>query len=94
VCPSRGALPGFIYAIRLGFTNILVKYKVFVLYSKSILRAGQLIESLYRSTSIMGQTRYTNPWLPEGHAHISHVSIEIVISMTTWYKEYHIIDLY
>jgi hypothetical protein len=37
---SRVPLPGFIYATRLGFTSVLVEYKVFVLYSKSILRAG------------------------------------------------------
>jgi hypothetical protein len=29
-----------------------------------------LVESLCRSTSIMGRTRYTNPWVPEGHAHV------------------------
>jgi hypothetical protein len=29
-----------------------------------------IFESLYLSTSMMGRTRYTNPWVPEGHTHI------------------------
>jgi hypothetical protein len=30
-----------------------------------------LVESLYLSTSIMGRTRYTNPWVPEVHTHVT-----------------------
>jgi hypothetical protein len=29
-----------------------------------------IFESLYRSTSLMGRTRYTNPWVLEGHTDI------------------------
>jgi hypothetical protein len=65
--PLGAPLPGFIYATRLGFTSFLVEYGLefpfFV--SKSI------FESLYLSTSIIGRTRYTNPWVPEGRTHVN-----------------------
>jgi hypothetical protein len=30
-----------------------------------------IFKSLYLSTSIMGRTRYTNPWVPKGHTHVT-----------------------
>jgi hypothetical protein len=30
-----------------------------------------IFESLDLSTSMMGRTRYTNPWVPKGQTHVS-----------------------
>jgi hypothetical protein len=67
IVPLGAPLTGFIYATKLGFTSVLVEYVLnFPLFiSKSI------FESLFRSTSIMGRTWYTNPWVSEGHTHVS-----------------------
>jgi hypothetical protein len=65
--PLGAPLPGFIYATGLEFTSVLVKYVLELPFfvPKSI------FESLYLSTSIMGRTRYTNLWVPEGHTHVT-----------------------
>jgi hypothetical protein len=52
----------------LGFTSVLVKYGL----EPSFFVSKSILESLYLSTSLMGQTRYTNQWVPEGHIHVRY----------------------
>jgi hypothetical protein len=65
---SLGApLPGFIYATGIRFYKCPIRIHI-----RTFLPRLQVIfESLFQSTSIMGRTRYTNPWVPEGHTHVS-----------------------
>jgi hypothetical protein len=56
-----------IYATMLRFTRILVEY----VFEPSFFVSKSIFESLYLSTSLMGRTRYTNPWVPEGHTHVT-----------------------
>jgi hypothetical protein len=63
----RAPLPGFIYATRLRFYTCPSRIRIRVAF----LRLQVIFESLCRSTSLMGRTRYTKPWVPEGHVHVS-----------------------
>jgi hypothetical protein len=67
VMPLGAPLSGFIYATGLRFTSVLVEYWL----EPSFFVSKSIFESLLRSTSLMGQTRYTNPWVPKGHTHVS-----------------------
>jgi hypothetical protein len=67
VVPLGVPLSGFIYATRLGFTSVLVEYVL----EPSFFVSKSIFESLCLSTSIMGRTRYTNPWVPKGHIHVT-----------------------
>jgi hypothetical protein len=39
-----------------------------------------LVESLYRSTSIMGQTRHTNPWVPN-HSQLTSYILSVSLTL-------------
>jgi hypothetical protein len=67
--PLGAPLSGFIYATRLGFTSVLVEYGL----EPSFFVSKSILESLYLSTFLMGRTRYTNQWVPEGHIHVTRV---------------------
>jgi hypothetical protein len=66
--PLGAPLPGFIYATGLEFTSVLVEYGL----ESSFFVFKSIFESLYLSTSLMGRTRYTNLWVPEGHTLVTH----------------------
>jgi hypothetical protein len=36
---------------------------------------------LYLFTSLMGRTRYTNLWVPEGHTHISEYMLDAAVEI-------------
>jgi hypothetical protein len=65
--PLKAPLPGFIYATGLRFYKDPSRIRI----RAFLLRLQVIFESLSLSTSLMGQTRYTNPWVPEGHIHVS-----------------------
>jgi hypothetical protein len=67
--PLGAPLPGFIYATGLRFYKSPSRIQI----RAFLLRLQVIFESLYLSTSIMGRTRYTNPWVPEGHIHVTRV---------------------
>jgi hypothetical protein len=78
--PLGAPLPGFIYATRLGYTSVLVEYGL----EPSFFVSKSISESLFRSTSLMGRTRYTNPWVPEGHTHVSSPRDSIRVADSGW----------
>jgi hypothetical protein len=49
-----------------------------------LLRLQVIFESLCRSTSLMGWTRYTNPQVPEGHIHVSSPRDSIWVADSGW----------
>jgi hypothetical protein len=66
VMPLGAPLPGFIYATRLEFYKCSSRIRI----RAAFIHLQVIFESLYLSTSIMGRTQYTNPWVPEGHTHV------------------------
>jgi hypothetical protein len=66
LCSLGTPLPGFIYATGLRFCKSPSQIRI----RTFLLRLQVIFESLYLSTSLMGRTRYTNPWVPEGHIHV------------------------
>jgi hypothetical protein len=65
--PLGAPLPDFIYVTGQEFTSVLVEYEL----EPSFFASKSIFKSLYRSTSLMGRTRYTNPWVPEGHTYVN-----------------------
>jgi hypothetical protein len=65
--PLGAPLPGFIYATGQEFykSSSRIQIRAF------LLRLQVIFESLYLSTSLMSQTRYTNQRVPNGHTHVN-----------------------
>jgi hypothetical protein len=80
VTPLGAPLPGFIYATGLSFYKCPspIRIRTFLLHLQVI------FESLYLSTTIMGWTRYTNPWIPEGHTHVSSPWVSTWVADSGW----------
>jgi hypothetical protein len=72
--PLGASLPDIIYATMLGFTSVIVEYGL----EPSFFVSKLISESLYLSTSLMGQTRYTNPWVPKGHTHVTETFLSMI----------------
>jgi hypothetical protein len=75
--PLGVPLPGFIYATGLRFYKCPSRIRI----GTFLLRFQVIFESLYLSTSLMGRTRYTNPWVPEGHIHIKYFVLINFVSL-------------
>jgi hypothetical protein len=65
--PLGAPLSGFIYATGLRFYKCPSRIRI----RTFLLRLQVIFESLYLSTSIIGRAQYTNPWVPEGHIHVT-----------------------
>jgi hypothetical protein len=80
VMPLGAPLPGFIYATGLSFYKCPSRIRI----RTFLLRLQVIFESLYLYTSIMGRTRYTNLWIPEGHTHVSSPRVSTWVADSGW----------
>jgi hypothetical protein len=80
VVPLGAPLPGFIYATGQEFTRVLVEYGL----EPSFFYSKLTFESLFLSSSLMGRTRYINPWVPKGHTLVSSPRDSIRVADSGW----------
>jgi hypothetical protein len=88
--PSRGA-PAWLYICnraRFYKGSSRIQIRTF------LLRQQVIFESLCRSTSLMGRTRYTNSRVPEGHIHVSSPRDSIRVADSGWVSKLQIFDFF